>query len=239
MNLDAVSMSSNSSAPNTRSVIVGGTYRGWNVESSVILWRRMLGVLGDVNALSNPDNHAMVMESLAKTIDDLIKVKENIGLTENGSRLAPSNLVPPIGYFSPWLLRCLQLPEEYRRGKLVALRSLCQITLRRHEVSPSADFMCHVYKILAEGLASKDVDYINTIMKSCSKSLFTLGSPGSTLLLNPLLEACTFVITADARKEAEHRMVRLLLSLSLSLSHVLHVFFLSCSSCFSLSLSLS
>lgn len=210
MNLDAVSMGSNSSAPNTtKSVIVGGCYRGWNVESSVILWRRMLGVLGDVNALSSPENHALVMESLAKTIDDLIKVKENIGIAENGSRSMTPNLVPPIGYFSPWLLRCLQLPEEYRRGKLIALRSLCQITLRRHEVSPSADFMCHVYKILAEGLVSKDVDYINTIMKSCSRNLFSLESPGSTILLNPVLEACTFVITGDARREAEHKMVRL------------------------------
>lgn len=211
MNLDAVSVTSSSSVPNTRSVIVGGSYRGWNVESSVILWRRMLGVLGDVNALSNPDNHTMVMECLAKTVDDLIKVKENIGLGENGSRLAPSNLVPPIGYLSPWLLRCLQLPDEYRRGKLVALQSLCQMTLRRHHVPPSPDFLCHVYRILAQALTSKDVEYIYTVMKSSSTKLFTLASPGSTLLLNPLLEACTFVITADARKEAEHRMVCLLL----------------------------
>lgn len=212
MNLDAVSMGSNNSGPNTtRSVIVGGSYRGWNVESSVILWRRMVGVLGDVNALSSPENHAMVMDSLAKTIDDLIKVKDNIGVTENGPR-PPSNLIPPIGYFSPWLLRCLQLPDEYRRGKLIALRSLCQITLRRHEVHPSADFMCHVYKILSDGLASKDIDYINTIMRSCSSSVFTLGTSGSTILLNPLVEACNFVITADARKEAEHRMVSTSLS---------------------------
>lgn len=47
-----------------RSVIEGGTEVGWTPLSSVILWRRMLGIMGNVNHIKDPEIHATVFKHL-------------------------------------------------------------------------------------------------------------------------------------------------------------------------------
>lgn len=41
-------------------VVCGGTVRGWLPDVAVVLWRRMLGALGDVNQIDDPRLHAQV-----------------------------------------------------------------------------------------------------------------------------------------------------------------------------------
>ena len=55
-------------------VIAGGMREGWGPASSVVLWRRMLGVLGNINKISNPAIHAKVIECLATVWNMLAKV---------------------------------------------------------------------------------------------------------------------------------------------------------------------
>ena len=46
----------------------------WSPAVAVLVWRRMLGSLGDVNRITNPGTHAKVFECLARIMEDLIKV---------------------------------------------------------------------------------------------------------------------------------------------------------------------
>lgn len=52
----------------------GGTVRGWLPDVAVVLWRRMLGALGDVNSLQDPLLHAQVFQYLVELMDTLTKV---------------------------------------------------------------------------------------------------------------------------------------------------------------------
>lgn len=57
-----------------RSVLAGGSVQGWLPDNAVVLWKRMLGILGDVNQIMDPENHVMVYEELSKILDTLHKV---------------------------------------------------------------------------------------------------------------------------------------------------------------------
>ena len=56
------------------SVVAGGTKEGWGTVASAILWRRMLGILGNVNKIKVPSNHAKVFQCLTSIWDMLAKV---------------------------------------------------------------------------------------------------------------------------------------------------------------------
>jgi hypothetical protein len=55
--------------------MAGGSVRGWLPDVAVVLWRRMLGALGDVNQLTNPALHSQVFEYLVELCDTLAKVR--------------------------------------------------------------------------------------------------------------------------------------------------------------------
>lgn len=57
-----------------RSVLTGGQIPGWTPDVAVVLWRRMLGVLGDVNGIKQPSVHEKVMGHLLELQDTLLKV---------------------------------------------------------------------------------------------------------------------------------------------------------------------
>ena len=59
---------------NMKSVLAGGLVVGWAADVAVVLWRRMLGALGDINAIKDPEIHAQVLECLCDLMDMLIKV---------------------------------------------------------------------------------------------------------------------------------------------------------------------
>lgn len=47
-----------------KSVIEGGTEVGWTPISSVVLWKRMLGVMGNINDIKDPIIHGSVFKHL-------------------------------------------------------------------------------------------------------------------------------------------------------------------------------
>ena len=57
-----------------KSVMAGGTVPGWTPDVAVVLWQRMLGCLGDVNKIEDPDIHANVFGYLCDLIDTLFRV---------------------------------------------------------------------------------------------------------------------------------------------------------------------
>ena len=57
-----------------KSIMAGGKVQGWTADVAVVLWKRMLGCLGDVNKIEDPDIHAMVFEELGELMDTLCRV---------------------------------------------------------------------------------------------------------------------------------------------------------------------
>ncbi|OCT64811.1 hypothetical protein XELAEV_18041050mg [Xenopus laevis] len=55
------------------SVMAGGTLTGWHADVSTVMWRRMLGILGDVNTIANPEIHAQVFDYLCELWQNLAK----------------------------------------------------------------------------------------------------------------------------------------------------------------------
>lgn len=213
LNLDGVSLHSNASDTSNpagqahRSVMVGGSRKGWATDTSVIMWRRMVGVLGDVNAISSPLTHALAMECLHKIVSDFSKVKDNLAVGEV-SPPSPPSVIPPVGFFSPWLLKAMQLEERFKKGKLIALKTLCLSFLTRFEIPPSPDILCHFYNVLVQCLLSSDLETVALSMQFCGSRPFVYGLPGATILLNPLLEAASIIINADVRQDIEVRSAR-------------------------------
>jgi len=61
-------------AVSMRCVLACGRLTGWAPDVAVGLWRRMLGVLGNINSIKDPDIHAQVIEYLGDLADTLLKV---------------------------------------------------------------------------------------------------------------------------------------------------------------------
>ena len=162
-NNSVLAMSSNLKIQDARPVLLGGTHKGWNAEISVVLWRRMLGVLGDLNDIPDPAMHKLAFECLVKITDDFIKIKDNIsylmsnsnnsgdflsGVINNNNQQSQL-LQPSLHYFTAWLFRATTLPNEFKAGKLLAYKLLCIIALHRCEqcgggctmTDNSSDFM--------------------------------------------------------------------------------------------------
>lgn len=55
--------------------MAGGTLTGWHADVATVMWRRMLGILGDVNAIMDPEIHAQVFDYLCELWQNLAKVK--------------------------------------------------------------------------------------------------------------------------------------------------------------------
>ena len=59
-----------------KSVLAGGLVVGWTADVSVVLWRRMLGALGNINSIKDPSIHAQLFEYLCDLMDTLLKVQK-------------------------------------------------------------------------------------------------------------------------------------------------------------------
>ncbi|KAH9375453.1 hypothetical protein HPB48_015428 [Haemaphysalis longicornis] len=154
-----------------RSVLAGGGVKGWLPEVAVVLWRRMLGALGNVNAIRDPLIHAQVMEHLIDLSETLTKMRDNLGITEdNMTTPPPPALIPPLLLISPWLFE----PRASRRASCWRLRLLCWLTVRRHDIPLSFDFLARFYRVLHIGPCSGRTrqKMINAIVKYCGTKFF-------------------------------------------------------------------
>ena len=57
------------------SVLAGGCVPGWSPEVAVVLWRRVLGCLGNVNKIRDAGIHEQVYEFLCDLVSTLVKVR--------------------------------------------------------------------------------------------------------------------------------------------------------------------
>nr|XP_030124502.3 ral GTPase-activating protein subunit alpha-2 isoform X3 [Taeniopygia guttata] len=180
------------------SVIAGGSLIGWRPDSAAVLWRRILGILGDVNNIQSPKIHAKVFGYLYELWYKLAKIRDNLAISvDSQSTPSPPVLIPPLRIFASWLFKAAMLPSEYKEGKLQAFRLLCAMMSRRQDLQPNSDFLVHFYFVMRLGLTSQDQDILNTVIKHCLPWFFFLGLPGFTMLIGDFLGAATRVLSTD------------------------------------------
>uniref|UniRef100_A0A7N5KFM6 Ral GTPase activating protein catalytic subunit alpha 2 n=1 Tax=Ailuropoda melanoleuca TaxID=9646 RepID=A0A7N5KFM6_AILME len=180
------------------SIIAGGNLTGWHPDSAAVLWRRILGILGDVNNIQSPKIHAKVFGYLYELWYKLAKIRDNLAISlDNQSSPSPPVLIPPLRMFASWLFKATTLPNEYKEGKLQAYRLICAMMTRRQDVLPNSDFLVHFYLVMHLGLTSEDQDILNTIIRHCPPRFFSLGLPGFSMLVGDFITAAARVLSTD------------------------------------------
>ncbi|XP_074811972.1 ral GTPase-activating protein subunit alpha-1 isoform X5 [Natator depressus] len=180
------------------SVMAGGTLTGWHADVATVMWRRMLGILGDVNTIMDPEIHAQVFDYLCELWQNLAKIRDNLGISaDNLTSPSPPVLIPPLRILTPWLFKATMLTDKYKQGKLHAYKLICNTMKRRQDVSPNRDFLTHFYNIMHCGLLHVDQDIVNTIIKHCSPQFFSLGLPGATMLIMDFIIAAGRVASSS------------------------------------------
>ncbi|XP_067336151.1 ral GTPase-activating protein subunit alpha-2 isoform X3 [Channa argus] len=181
------------------SIIAGGTLTGWHPDSAFVLWRRILGILGDVNNICCPKIHAKVFSYLYELWHKLAKIRDNLGISVDNQKSPPQPaFIPPLRMLASWLFRATMLPAEYKAGKLQAYKLICEIMTRHQDVLPSSDFLMHLYHIMHKGFTSSDQDVLNTIIRCCSPRFFFLGLPGFTMLVGDFITAAARILSNDS-----------------------------------------
>ncbi|XP_053681027.1 probable Rho GTPase-activating protein CG5521 [Anopheles nili] len=187
-----------------RSILAGGTARGWLPDVAAVMWRRMLGALGDVNKILNPKLHAQVYQYLVSMTESLIKIRMNqgIALDGGGHTATPTagtngtNLVPPIALVAPWCYGALALDAQYAQGKLYAMQLLC--TIVQSGASLGNNQLPLFYHALHQALTGEDRAMAYTALRYLGGPRFlSLLLPGHTLLLLDLVHASTVVLTSS------------------------------------------
>ncbi|XP_055494962.1 ral GTPase-activating protein subunit alpha-2 isoform X3 [Leucoraja erinacea] len=180
------------------SIIAGGNLIGWHADAAAVLWRRILGILGDVNGIRSPKIHAMVFQYLNDLWHKLAKIRDNLGVSLD-NQVSPQSplLSPPLRMFMSWLFKATTLPNEYKEGKLHAYKLICDIMTKRQDVLPNTDFLVYFYHVIHRGIVCEDQDVLNILTKHCSPRFFLLGLPGFTMMIGDFITVATQVLNSD------------------------------------------
>ncbi|BES90903.1 Rap/ran-GAP [Nesidiocoris tenuis] len=200
MQIDVLSSEGTSIEPSSdgKSVMGGGTVRGWLPDVASVLWVRMLGALGDVNRIQDPQLHADIFHFLIDLYEILVKIRLNQGIPDDSQATPPPpELVPPSTIFSPWCFQAFQLPDSHHKGKLFAYKLLCSMTVMVHDVPLHPKHLSLFYSALHKGLLSDDQSIVNAIIKNCGPRFFSLQLPGYTLLLMDFIQAIDSIVSSQ------------------------------------------
>nr|XP_055029089.1 ral GTPase-activating protein subunit alpha-2 isoform X2 [Misgurnus anguillicaudatus] len=181
------------------SIIAGGSLTGWHADSAFVLWRRILGILGDVNSIRSARIHAKVLSYLYELWHKLAKIRDNLGIRADTEPDVPKPLfIPPLRMLASWLFKATMLPSEFKAGKLHAYKLICEMMTKHQDVLPNSDFLVHLYHVMHKGFTSEDQDVLNTMIRWCSPRFFFLGLPGFTMLVGDFITAAARILNTDS-----------------------------------------
>lgn len=181
------------------SIIAGGSLTGWHADSAFVLWRRILGILGDVNSIRCARIHAKVFSYLYELWHKLAKIRDNLGIrVDTDTVMARPLFFPPLRMLASWLFKATMLPSEFKAGKLQAYKLICEMMTKHQDVLPNSDFLVHLYHVMHKGFTSDDQDVLNTMIRWCSPRFFFLGLPGFTMLVGDFITAAARVLNTDS-----------------------------------------
>nr|XP_012235834.1 PREDICTED: probable Rho GTPase-activating protein CG5521 isoform X9 [Linepithema humile] len=185
-------------ASERRSVMAGGGVRGWLPDVAVVLWRRMLSALGDVNNIHDPVLHGQVMDYFVQLTQTLIKIRLNQGVSGDNQATPPApELIPPLTVIAPWCFKAIQLPEQYEIGKLAAYRLICLLTIQPLDISLPKQHLTLFYRAVHSGIASNDSKVLHVLVKYTGPRLFSLNLPGSSLLILDYIHAANVILSSQ------------------------------------------
>lgn len=182
-----------------KSVMSGGSVKGWLPDVAAVLWLRMLGALGDINKISEPTLHLHVFQFLIELFETLMKIRLNQGIPSDNVSITPPvpELVPPMTLLAPWCFQALNLSSAFHSGKLCAFRLLCNMTVMVHDIPLHPKHLSLFYTALHEGLLSHDQSVVNTLVKHCGPRFFSLQLPGFSLLILDFIQATDSIISSN------------------------------------------
>ncbi|KAL5289618.1 RALGAPA2 family protein [Megaselia abdita] len=188
-----------------RSIISGGTSTGWLPDVAAIMWKRMLGSLGNVNQINKSELHYQIFRYLVDMTNNLIKIKINLGIThDNINTPYLAELTPPIGIVAPWCYGALMLDSSYKKGKIAAIQLLC--TLATNKYMKAKDDITIFINFLHFILIGEDRDLMFTALSYlCGSKILSMLLPGHTLLLLDIVHASTILLTSSDFKEGMQR----------------------------------
>ncbi|XP_012275924.1 ral GTPase-activating protein subunit alpha-1 isoform X2 [Orussus abietinus] len=185
-------------ASERRSVMAGGGVRGWLPDVAVVLWRRMLSALGDVNSIQDPTLHGRVMDYLVQLTQTMIKIRMNQGVSGDNQATPPApELVPPLTVIAPWCFKAIQLPQQYEVGKLAAYRLICMLTVQPLDIPLPKQHLTLFYRAVHTGIVSNDIKVLHTIIKHTGPRLFSLKLPGSSLLIYDYIHSASVILNSQ------------------------------------------
>uniref|UniRef100_A0A672S0A6 Ral GTPase activating protein catalytic subunit alpha 2 n=1 Tax=Sinocyclocheilus grahami TaxID=75366 RepID=A0A672S0A6_SINGR len=148
------------------SIIAGGSLTGWHADSAFVLWRRILGILGDVNSIRCARIHAKVFSYLYELWHKLAKIRDNLGIrVDADTAVARPLFIPPLRMLASWLFKATMLPSEFKAGKLQAYKLICEMMTKHQDVLPNSDFLVHLYHVMHKGFTSED--QVQLILHAC------------------------------------------------------------------------
>ncbi|XP_051578364.1 ral GTPase-activating protein subunit alpha-2 isoform X2 [Myxocyprinus asiaticus] len=181
------------------SIIAGGSLTGWHADSAFVLWRRILGILGDVNSIRCARIHAKVFSYLYELWHKLAKIRDNLGIrVDTEPAMARPLFFPPLRMLASWLFKATMLPSEFKAGKLQAYKLICEMMTKHQDVLPNSDFLVHLYHVMHKGFTSDDQDVLNTMIRWCSPRFFFLGLPGFTMLVGDFITGAARVLNTES-----------------------------------------
>ncbi|XP_060826149.1 ral GTPase-activating protein subunit alpha-1 isoform X5 [Bombus pascuorum] len=194
-NIDGSSIDTND-ASERRSVMAGGGVRGWLPDVAVVLWRRMLSALGDVNNIQDPTLHGQVMDYLVQLTQTLLKIRLNQGVSGDNQATPPApELIPPLTVIAPWCFKAIQLPSQYEVGKLAAYRLICLLTVQPQDINLPKQHLTLFYRAVHNGIVSNDNKVLHVLVKYTGPRLFSLNLPGSSLLILDYIHAANVILS--------------------------------------------
>lgn len=183
--------------PDNRSILSGGSSTGWLPDVAAVMWKRMLGSLGNVNLITQHDLHYQIFRYLVDMTNNLIKIKHNLGISLDNLNTPPQpRLTPPINIAAPWCYGALILDSAYKKGKVSAIQLLC--TLAINNSLKNKNEITIFFYFLHLILIGEDRDLIFTALSYINGSNFlSMLLPGHTLLLLDIVHASTILLTSS------------------------------------------
>jgi hypothetical protein len=184
-------------------VLLGGSVRGWTSENSIIMWRRMLGLFGNINDIEDPEIHLIAIKCLSIMLNDFMKTRDNLGISlDNQSTPKQPSLIPPYTFLFGWLLEATHLPSQYMDSRLNAYSLLCATSIRRHDMELPQQFYNAFYEAVQRGLSSSDTAIHASIIRN-STQLLSLELPGCTFLVQGLYERSRSLLLNTAKDQKD------------------------------------
>ncbi|KAI9355355.1 hypothetical protein DFJ73DRAFT_276580 [Zopfochytrium polystomum] len=175
------------------------TITWWNAASGSFVWKNLLCCLGDVNKLSNPQNHAEAMNCLSQTWDMLAKIR-SAQTYENAQ-------IPPLFDFFPWFAKATELSSDFAEGRECGYSSLCKLMAKRHEQPLELDVVSHFYRCILRGLGTDDLKVVSSILSN-STAIFLVNLPGSSILIPHFVRAINKLLVGSRDNTSVSTIVR-------------------------------